>query len=52
MGKKKPLTIHDFSRMGVKARQEKVSPERRKEIASIAAKARWNKKQPKGKGEK
>ena len=36
---------------GGKARAEKLSPERRKEIARKAAKARWDKKKPKGEAE-
>jgi general stress protein YciG len=35
---KKPLTISEFARMGGKARAEKLSPERRSEIASQAGK--------------
>ncbi len=35
---KKTLTISEFARMGGKARAEKLSPERRREIASLAAK--------------
>ncbi len=49
MGKKQ-LTLSEFSRLGVKARQEQLTPERRKEIARKAAKARWAKK-PGKKGE-
>lgn len=44
MGKKKQLTLRDFAMLGVKARQTKITPERRKEIAATAAKARWAKK--------
>ena len=36
--KKKPLTVTEFARMGGKARAEKLSPERRKQIASEAGK--------------
>jgi hypothetical protein len=36
---------------GGKARAEKLSPERRKEIARKAAKARLDKKKPKGEAE-
>lgn len=43
MGKKE-LTITEFARMGAKARQKELTPERRKEIARKAAKARWAKK--------
>jgi len=35
--------IGQLSVIGNKARTQKVSPERRKQIASIAAKARWEK---------
>ena len=35
---KKPLTVTEFARMGGKARAEKLSPERRREIASQAGK--------------
>lgn len=44
MGKKKPMTMAEFSRMGVKARLTKLTPEQRKRIARKAAKARWSKK--------
>jgi hypothetical protein len=43
---KKPLTISEFARMGAKARTAKLSPERRKLIASAAAKARAAKLSP------
>ena len=36
--KKKPLTVTEFARMGGKARAEKLSPERRRQIASEAGK--------------
>jgi general stress protein YciG len=35
---KKPLTVTEFARMGGRARAEKLSPERRREIASQAGK--------------
>jgi general stress protein YciG len=35
---KKPLTVTEFARLGGRARAEKLSPERRKEIASQAGK--------------
>ncbi len=35
---KKPLTVTEFARMGGKARAQKLSPERRKQIASEAGK--------------
>jgi general stress protein YciG len=35
---KKPLTISEFARMGGKARAKKLSPERRREIASLGGK--------------
>ena len=41
---KKELTITEFARMGGKARQKKLTPARRKEIARQAAKTRWAKK--------
>ena len=49
MGKKsilasKQLTLAEFASMGGKARAKKLTPERRKEIASNAAKARWAKR--------
>ena len=47
MGKKKQLTLRDFAMLGVKARMEKITPERRKEIATKASHSRWAKK-PKG----
>lgn len=34
----------EFARKGAKARAEKLTPERRKQIARQAAKARWGKK--------
>ena len=37
-GMKKPLTVTEFARMGGKARAQKLSPERRKQIASEAGK--------------
>ena len=37
-GMKKPLTVTEFARMGGKARAQKLSPERRREIASQARK--------------
>ena len=37
-GMKKPLTVSEFVRMGGKARAQKLSPERRKQIASEAGK--------------
>ena len=36
--KKKPLTVTEFARMGGNARAQKLSPERRKQIASEAGK--------------
>ena len=36
--KKKPLTVTEFARMGGKARAQKLSPERRRQIASEAGK--------------
>ena len=36
--KKKPLTVTEFARMGGKARAQKLSAERRREIASQAGK--------------
>jgi general stress protein YciG len=36
--KKKPLTVNEFARMGGKARAQKLSPERRRQIASEAGK--------------
>ena len=36
--KKKPLTVTEFASMGGKARAEKLSPERRRQIASEAGK--------------
>ena len=44
MGKKKQLTLREFALLGVKARQAKLTPERRKQIATKAAKTRWAKK--------
>jgi len=35
--------MSELGKLGAKARFEKLSPERRKEIASIAGKARWSK---------
>jgi hypothetical protein len=49
--KKKQLTLREFSRLGLKARMEKISPERRKEIARKAAQTRWAKK-PESQGAK
>jgi len=43
--KKKELTLREFSMLGVKARQTKITPERRKEIATKAAQIRWIKAQ-------
>ena len=37
-GMKKPLTVTEFARLGGRARAEKLSPERRREIASQAGK--------------
>ena len=48
MSKKKELTLRDFAMLGVKARQTKLTPERRKAIAKKAAKARWSKQSKKG----
>jgi len=45
MKKKKHMTMAEFSRLGVKARQAKTTPEQRKAIARKAAKARWAKKE-------
>jgi hypothetical protein len=42
----KRLTITDFARLGGKARDAKLSPERRKQIASAAGKARAAKLSP------
>lgn len=36
-------TLKQFARAGGKARAAKLSPERRKEIASLASRARWSK---------
>jgi hypothetical protein len=38
VGMKKPLTVTEFARLGGKARAERLSPERRREIASLAGK--------------
>jgi len=38
VGMKKPLTVTEFARMGGQARAQKLSAERRKEIASQAGK--------------
>lgn len=38
------LTVVEASRLGNIARTKKLSPERRKEIAQLAARARWAKK--------
>jgi hypothetical protein len=40
----KVLTVVELSRLGNIARTKKLSTERRKEIAQLAAKARWAKK--------
>jgi hypothetical protein len=45
-GMKKPLTVSEAGRMGAKARAAKLSPERRKLIASAAAKVRAAKLSP------
>jgi hypothetical protein len=49
MAEEKNLAAVELGRLGAskggKARAEKLSPERRKEIARKAAKARWDKKQ-------
>lgn len=39
---KKPITLQDFSRLGGTARAKSLSVERRKEIAVLAAMARWH----------
>jgi hypothetical protein len=39
----KLLTIIEFAKMGNRARNKSLTAERRKEIASKAAKARWSK---------
>lgn len=38
------ISLRQFAKLGGKARAAKLTPERRKEIAAIAAKARWAKK--------
>ncbi len=38
------ISFSEFCKRGREARQKKVSPARRKEIASLAAKSRWAKK--------
>ena len=40
----KVLTVVELSRLGNIARTKALSPERRKEIARLAAQARWHKK--------
>jgi hypothetical protein len=37
------MTLAEFSKLGNRARNKSLSPERRKEIASKAANARWSK---------
>ena len=44
---KKPITITDFARMGGKARADKLSPERPRQIASEAGKKGGRPRQPK-----
>lgn len=39
--KKKPLTVTEFARMGGQARKKSMTPERRQQIASQAARKRW-----------
>ena len=41
---KKQLTLTEFARLGGKARSEKLTAKRRKEIARKASIARWKKK--------
>jgi hypothetical protein len=44
---KRPMTVKEMARLGGKATAKKLTPERRKESARKAAKARWA-KQKKG----
>jgi hypothetical protein len=48
----KPKTISEMARMGGQARGKKLSKAQLSEIGRKGAATRWNKKQPKGKGEK
>jgi hypothetical protein len=46
--KEKDANAVALGRKGGKARRDKLTPEQRKEIASIAAKTRWSKKRTGG----
>jgi len=52
MGKKPELTAREMGRRGGNARAKNLTAEQRSESARKAVRARWAKKQPKGKGEK
>jgi len=51
MAKRKNAAAVALGKRGAKARQTKLTPEQRTEVAKKGAEARWRKKKPEPKGE-